>query len=104
MKQEKQSGEYWYCICLATQIGTRHGTLLLSVRDSYIEGTMELLGQKQHCSGRAWEDGSCTLFGELRTLRSVFAYVATGRFDEKSILLDLKYDHGVFRLTGQSVE
>lgn len=104
MEQKKQNGEYWYCICLETQIGIKHGTLLLSVKDSYIEGMMELLGLKQHCSGRVWRDGSCTLFGELKTLRSVFAYTATGYFNEKNIRLDLKYDHGVFRLTGQSVE
>lgn len=104
MEQKKRSEEYFYCICLATQIGTKHGTLLLTVKDSYIDGTMEILGLKQHCAGKVWADGSCTIFGELKTLRSVFAYVATGSFDAKSIRLDLKYDHDVFRLTGQSVE
>lgn len=104
MKQEKMSGKYWYCISLATQIGMKRGTLSLLVKGGYITGTMEILGQKQRCTGRVRRDGSCTLFGELKTLRSVFAYTATGYFNEKTILLDMKYDRGVFRLTGQNVE
>lgn len=95
---------YQYAISLATQMGIKYGELLLSVIGNRVNGMMDILGERQSCTGERNSDGSCTLFGQLKTKRSVFDYTARGHFDKESILLDLKYKHGVFRLTGRKTE
>ena len=101
MEQNKDAEIYRYAISLATQMGIKQGELLLSVVGNRINGMMDILGERQGCIGERKPDGSCTLLGQLKTKRSVFDYTATGRFDQDSILLDLKYKYGVFRLTGR---
>lgn len=98
---EQTSNEYSYRISLATQIGIRTGNLLLSVIGNRIDGTLDILGQHQHCTGVLGNDGSCTLTGQLKTLCSVYEYTATGHFDENNVLLNLNYEHGILRLAGQ---
>ncbi len=98
---EQTSKEYSYRISLATQIGTRTGNLLLSVIGNKIDGILDIFGHCQHCTGELGDDGSCTLSGQLKTLRSVYDYTATGRFDENNVLLNLNYEHGILLLAGQ---
>ena len=97
MEQKKEN--YLYKISLATQIGKKSGKLFLSVIQNKIDGVLEILGQKQPFCGEKTASG-CVIKGQLKTLVSVFDYTAIGYFDIKSISLDLTYNHGVFRLTG----
>lgn len=103
MEQNKEIEIYQYAVSLATQMGIKYGELLLSVIGNRINGMLDILGERQGCTGERNSDGSCTLFGQLKTKRSVFDYTARGHFDKESILLDLKYKHGVFRLTGRKM-
>lgn len=100
---DKSNVTYMYHIDLATQMGIKHGELFLSVIDNKIDGIMNILGEQQSCSGERNSDGSCILFGKLKTKLSVFDYTAVGYFDKDSILLDLKYKQGIFRLTGRQI-
>lgn len=100
---ERKDNKYSYRISLATQIGTRTGSLLLSVIGNKIDGILDILGERQHCTGELEADGNCTFSGQLKTLRSVYDYTATGHFDENNILLNLKYKHGILHLVGQHI-
>lgn len=100
---EHNDKKYSYRVSLATQMGTRTGNLLLSVIGNKIDGILDILGQRQHCTGELGDDGNCTLSGQLKTLCSVYDYTATGHFDENNILLNLKYKHGILRLVGQHI-
>lgn len=103
MEQYSESEIYRYVIRLATQMGVKSGELFLSVKEGEIEGAMRILGEKQSFTGERNFDGSCVLVGQLKTRSSVFDYIASGRFDRESILLDLKYKYGTFRLTGRRI-
>lgn len=98
---DKEEKTYFYYISLATQLGKKSGRLFLSVFENRVEGIMEILGRRQSFLGKLNDDGSCTLFGQLKTLLSVFDYTASGYFDENGIELDLRYKHGSIRVAGQ---
>lgn len=101
MYQNHETKTYLYQVDLATQMGTKHGTLYLSVIGNQIGGVMQILGERLSIRGERHTDGGCTIFGQLKTKCSIYDYIAVGWFDYDNILLDLKYEKGTFRLTGQ---
>lgn len=100
---EPKTENYQYQIALETPLGIKKGKLLLTVTGDRLDGTVEILGRQQSCAGERHPDGSCVFSGQLKTLRSVFDYTASGHFDESGVVFDLKYPYGVLHATGERI-
>ncbi|MGM9665916.1 MAG: hypothetical protein ACI3XX_05205 [Eubacteriales bacterium] len=104
MLNANDAENYKYDISLITQLGKRHGTMLVKIINDNIEGILDILGKSHRCIGKIQKDGLCSIKGKLKTLLSVFEYSAKGFINEDKIELELKYKHGNMSLYGQRIK
>lgn len=92
-----------YIITMNTPIGLRHGTILLILTDSCINGTLDLLEHSEPLYGSIDDNGNCKISGRLITLMRTIEYTAIGRITEKAIELSLRGERNIFKITGIAV-
>lgn len=91
-----------YAVIMQTQIGSRHGTMTVTVDQGRIEGMLDILKKANPFQGTINEQGDCRCKGELTTLMRTISYIATGQLNKESLTLRLKGDRETFELTGMA--
>lgn len=92
-----------YNITMNTPIGSRYGTISISLENSRIFGTLNLLEHSEPLSGLIDGEGNCTIYGKLKTLMRTVEYTAIGKITEKAIELSMKGERNIFKITGNAV-
>ncbi len=86
--------EKHYRICLNAPLGARTGTMVFHEMCGKLDGSLNVMNEKNRFSGVLSEEGQFTLTGVIRTLMSTMHYTATGTISGRKILLNLKMDSG----------
>lgn len=85
-----------YRICLSVPLGERNGTLFIHESDGWINGYMDILGEKNEVTGTLNSGGQLELCGALKTLMNTVPFSAVGTINGSRILLNLKTEYDVF--------
>ena len=93
-----------YNIVLQTQLGDRTGTMNLKFDNSNIEGVMSVLGYDTPFRGKQESDGSCTIWGQLKTFMSLMDYTGTGTASPEKTEFLLCTPRSQIRLLGTACE
>lgn len=92
--------EYTYSIIMDTQLGPKHGTILLKIEGNKIEGNMYILKNEQSIHGELLGGGMCRFYGRIVTLMRILEYTAEGYFDDKKIEFTLHGQRDDFHVSG----
>lgn len=89
-----------YQISLHTPLGTRKGTLTMSISGQHIDGILYILNEQSTFSGIVLPDGTCQISGNLKTLVSTIPFQGKGRKNEKNLRFDILTDKYAMILDG----
>lgn len=92
-----------YNITMNTPIGSRCGTINLTLEDNCINGTLDLLEKSEPLYGSMDSNGNCKIYGRLITLMRTIEYTAVGKITEESIELSFYGERNIFKITGTAI-
>lgn len=93
--------QYNYDIVVDSQLGPRHGTLLMSETDNAISGILSLLGFENKVSGKR-EGQMLYLQHKLRTFISHFSCQTELEMSGNALSGIIRFEHGSMKLRGKS--
>lgn len=93
----------WNCsydVIMQTPIGSRYGTMSVTVDNRKINGILDILKKANPFCGNINEKGDCQIKGELTTLMRTISYNATGWITKEALALRLKGKQESFDISG----
>ena len=89
-----------YEVTMQTSIGTRYGTMWLTVDNRNVDGVLDILKRANPFHGNISENGNCQIKGELTTLMHTIPYEGKGKITRNAFFLKLITARDSYVLSG----
>lgn len=93
--------EIQYNVRMYTPLGEKAGTMLANRTGNVLNGWLNILGHQEPFEGTIDEMGNCNISGLFITLMRRVSFVATGKFSDSSVSLQITGERNVFELSGE---
>jgi hypothetical protein len=89
-----------YNIIVKTPLGPKKGSIVLSVKENSLSGTIELFGKQNTFDNGTINGNQCSFSGNLQSPVGKVAYETNGTIDGDSLTANAKTKQGDMPITG----